>query len=132
MNEIGIGLVGYGAIGRLHALCYQMLALAYPELPPVRIAAVQTATPESAARARRELGDILATTRLEELLASPAVHVVDCCAPTGDHARVARWRRKEALRATRERRPDLLRGRQLSAEDQALLMEIEEDRGTRT
>jgi len=51
---------------------------------------------------------------------------------TGDHAKVARWRRKEALRATRERRPDLLRGKQLSAEDQALLMEIEEDRGTRT
>jgi tRNA (guanine37-N1)-methyltransferase len=51
---------------------------------------------------------------------------------SGDHAKVARWRRKEALRATRERRPDLLRGKRLSAEDQALLMEIEEDRGTRT
>jgi tRNA (guanine37-N1)-methyltransferase len=51
---------------------------------------------------------------------------------SGDHAKVARWRRKEALRATRERRPDLLRGTQLSAEDRALLMEIEEDRGTRT
>jgi tRNA (guanine37-N1)-methyltransferase len=51
---------------------------------------------------------------------------------SGDHAKVARWRRKEALRATRERRPELLRGRQLSAEDQALLQEIEEDRGTRT
>ena len=51
---------------------------------------------------------------------------------SGDHAKVARWRRKEALRATRERRPDLLRGRLLSADDQALLLEIEEDRGTRT
>lgn len=51
---------------------------------------------------------------------------------SGDHAKVARWRRKEALRATRERRPELLRGRQLSAEDEALLQEIEEDRGTRT
>jgi tRNA (guanine37-N1)-methyltransferase len=26
---------------------------------------------------------------------------------SGDHARIARWRRREALRATRERRPDL-------------------------
>jgi tRNA (guanine37-N1)-methyltransferase len=51
---------------------------------------------------------------------------------SGDHARVARWRRKEALRATRERRPDLLTGRQLSADDEALLLEIEGDRGTRT
>ena len=31
--EIGIGLVGYGAIGRLHALCYRMLPLVYPDLP---------------------------------------------------------------------------------------------------
>jgi len=51
---------------------------------------------------------------------------------SGDHAKVARWRRKEALRATRERRPDLLRGARLTAEDKALLLEIEQDRGTRT
>lgn len=50
---------------------------------------------------------------------------------SGDHGRVARWRRKEALRATRERRPDLLRTARLSAEDEVLLKEIEEDRGTR-
>lgn len=29
---------------------------------------------------------------------------------SGDHARIARWRREEALRLTRERRPDLLTG----------------------
>ena len=50
---------------------------------------------------------------------------------SGDHGRVARWRRKEALRATCERRPDLLRTARLSTEDQVLLKEIEEDRGTR-
>jgi len=49
---------------------------------------------------------------------------------SGDHGRVARWRRKEALRATRERRPDLLRTARLSAEDEVLLKELEEDRGT--
>jgi tRNA (guanine37-N1)-methyltransferase len=29
---------------------------------------------------------------------------------SGDHARVGRWRRAQALRRTRERRPDLLAG----------------------
>lgn len=58
-------------------------------------------------------------------------HAVPELLLSGDHAKVARWRRKEALRATRERRPDLLDGARLSAEDQALLLEIEEDRGTR-
>jgi tRNA (guanine37-N1)-methyltransferase len=46
---------------------------------------------------------------------------------SGDHGRVRRWRRKEALRATRERRPDLLGQAALSAEDQALLREIEDE-----
>jgi tRNA (guanine37-N1)-methyltransferase len=46
---------------------------------------------------------------------------------SGDHARVRRWRRKEALRATRERRPDLLSQAPLSAEDETLLREIREE-----
>jgi len=43
---------------------------------------------------------------------------------SGHHAQVARWRRKEALRRTRERRPDLLANAELSRQDDALLMEI--------
>jgi tRNA (guanine37-N1)-methyltransferase len=46
---------------------------------------------------------------------------------TGDHDRIRRWRRKEALRATRERRPDLLESAPLTREDRALLREIEEE-----
>lgn len=40
---------------------------------------------------------------------------------SGDHGAVARWRRKEALRRTLERRPDLLEATRLSYEDQVLL-----------
>jgi len=47
---------------------------------------------------------------------------------SGDHGRVRRWRRKEALRATRERRPDLLGRAPLTPEDEALLREIEDER----
>jgi tRNA (guanine37-N1)-methyltransferase len=36
---------------------------------------------------------------------------------SGDHARVARWRREQALRRTRERRPDLLSSAELSRLD---------------
>ncbi len=46
---------------------------------------------------------------------------------SGDHGRIRRWRRKEALRATRERRPDLLRRVRLTPEDETLLREIEEE-----
>ena len=46
---------------------------------------------------------------------------------SGDHGRIRRWRRKEALRTTRERRPDLLRAARLSPEDASLLNEIESE-----
>jgi tRNA (guanine37-N1)-methyltransferase len=46
---------------------------------------------------------------------------------SGDHGKVRRWRRKEALRATRERRPDLLGRAKLTPEDEALLREIEHE-----
>ena len=81
---IGIGLVGYGGIGRMHALCYRMLPLVYPDLGiRVRLMGVVTASAASAERAQCELGDVLTTTNLDELLALPSVTIVDCCAPTG-------------------------------------------------
>ena len=46
---------------------------------------------------------------------------------SGDHARVARWRREQALRRTWERRPDLLDSAPLSAADRAYLASLEND-----
>ncbi|MEM7433527.1 MAG: tRNA (guanosine(37)-N1)-methyltransferase TrmD [Myxococcota bacterium] len=46
---------------------------------------------------------------------------------SGNHGAIARWRRKESLRRTRDRRPDLLHSADLSAEDQALLRDIESE-----
>lgn len=43
---------------------------------------------------------------------------------SGDHAKVARWRRMQALGATWLKRPDLLSGLQLDAEQEALLREF--------
>lgn len=51
---------------------------------------------------------------------------------SGHHVAIARWRRKEALRRTRARRPDLLARADLSPLDEQLLAEIaseEEARG---
>jgi tRNA (guanine37-N1)-methyltransferase len=44
---------------------------------------------------------------------------------SGDHERIRRWRRKEALRRTKVRRPDLLRQAELDEEDRQLLTEID-------
>jgi tRNA (guanine37-N1)-methyltransferase len=45
---------------------------------------------------------------------------------SGDHARIARWRRWQSLQLTRTRRPDLFRALSLSQDDQKLLETPEE------
>ncbi len=48
---------------------------------------------------------------------------------SGDHARIRRWRLKQALGRTLERRPDLLEGRALTPEEQTLLAEYRQEQG---
>lgn len=47
---------------------------------------------------------------------------------SGDHAKIARWRRKMALRRTRDRRPDMYEKLDLSSkQDRKLLLEMEQE-----
>ncbi len=47
---------------------------------------------------------------------------------SGDHAKVAQWRRKQALRRTRERRPDMYEKLDLSSKaDKKLLQQMEQE-----
>jgi tRNA (guanine37-N1)-methyltransferase len=60
----------------------------------------------------------------------PAVHRskgIPDILTSGDHARVARWRRDQALRRTFERRPDLMRSAPLSDADRAYLRMLEQE-----
>jgi tRNA (guanine37-N1)-methyltransferase len=50
---------------------------------------------------------------------------------SGHHAEIERWRRREALARTLERRPDLLEGATLAPEDEVLLTELKRERKTR-
>jgi len=46
---------------------------------------------------------------------------------SGDHAKIEKWRRKESLRATLERRPDLMNNVELNPLDDKLLQEIKSE-----
>ncbi|MBI5198238.1 MAG: tRNA (guanosine(37)-N1)-methyltransferase TrmD [Nitrospirae bacterium] len=48
---------------------------------------------------------------------------------SGNHERIRRWRRKEALRSTWQKRPDLLNAATFSREDLELLEEIKQEEG---
>jgi tRNA (guanine37-N1)-methyltransferase len=43
---------------------------------------------------------------------------------SGNHAEIRRWRKREALTRTLERRPDLLAGATLDEEEQEILREL--------
>ena len=47
---------------------------------------------------------------------------------SGNHAAIRRWRKKEALARTLERRPDLLEAAQLDEEEEAILKELRHER----
>ncbi len=87
MDTIGIGMVGYGMIGRVHSLGYRELPLLYPrQLPTICLAAVCTSRPETAqAAAAAEAGFGAWGSGLADLLARSDVQVVDCVTPNYLH-----------------------------------------------
>lgn len=56
--------------------------------------------------------------RMFEGMAVPAVLL------SGDHAKIRAWRRRESLRTTHARRPELLQGVRLTAEEERFLAEL--------
>ena len=49
---------------------------------------------------------------------------------SGNHAEIDKWRRREALRATLLKRPDLLEGADLTREDQKIVAELKKEMNT--
>jgi len=86
MDAIGIGLVGYGMIGRVHALAYRELPLFYPrQLPPLRLAMICTLRAESARAAAEDGGFDAWGTEMAGLARRDEVNIVDCSSPNYLH-----------------------------------------------
>lgn len=85
-HSLGIGLVGYGAIGRLHAAVLQLVPQIYPTLayrPQLR--AICAGGTRSQANAGRDYPDV-PQVEYAALLADPTIDVIAICTPTGVHA----------------------------------------------
>jgi predicted dehydrogenase len=86
---LGIGLIGYGAIGRVHAMGYRAIPFHYG-LPAntFKLVGVATRRPETAEAAAREIGCDVWTGDYRQLLARDDVHVVDVCVPNFWHEEI--------------------------------------------
>ncbi|HUT35849.1 MAG TPA: Gfo/Idh/MocA family oxidoreductase [Planctomycetota bacterium] len=86
LPEIGVGMIGYGFMGRMHTYAYQSLPFLY-DPPPARIrrAVVCTAHRETAHRAAEHGGYERAVTDYRRVVEDPAVDVVHVCTPNAAH-----------------------------------------------
>jgi predicted dehydrogenase len=89
MNPLRVGMIGYGGIGRVHALAYRAIPFHYG-LPAgtVEIAGVATTREESAQKAAAEIGCDFCTSDYRELLDRSDIDVVDCCVPNHRHEEI--------------------------------------------
>jgi predicted dehydrogenase len=89
VKKRGIGLIGYGGIGRVHMMGYRNIPFYYG-LPAdtINIVGVATSQAENAEKAAREIGCDFWTADYRELLARNDIDVVDCCVPNHLHEEI--------------------------------------------
>lgn len=86
MERLGVGIVGFGFIGRIHALAFSSLPFYYSDLPFLpEIRGICTSRVETASKVREETGISLATHCLEELLSRDDIEVVVVATPNVFH-----------------------------------------------
>ena len=74
MKDVGIAIIGFGFIGKVHAYAYRNLRFFY-DPPPARIrfVAVCTSRPETAEKAKHDGGFEMGTTDISEILSRDEV-----------------------------------------------------------
>ena len=90
MGKIRIGFIGYGGIGRVHALAYRAIPFYYG-LPAdsIQLAAVATGRAETAKQAAAEIGCDVFTGDYHQLLTRDDIDAVDICTPNHLHHEIA-------------------------------------------
>lgn len=84
--ELGVGMVGYGYIGKVHTFAHRSLPLFFDPLAArTRLVGVCTQTEASGQKAKQQGGYAFATTDYQDLLDRDDIHVIHCCTPNDAH-----------------------------------------------
>ncbi len=82
----GVGIAGFGFIGKVHAYGYLNIPLFYDPAPVrPRLVGVCTSRPETAQKAAEQGGFEFGTTRFEDLLEREDIRVISICSPNQAH-----------------------------------------------
>ncbi len=86
MQTFGVGMIGYGFMGKMHSYAYASLPFIYDPPPAqVRLVGVAAATQASRNLAMQRAGYEFATSDYRELLKRDDIHIVNICTPNYLH-----------------------------------------------
>jgi predicted dehydrogenase len=88
-SSLGVAVIGYGWMGRLHAQAYLRLRHHYPQLPAARLIAVADPEADRRDEAVSRFGFERSVADWRELLDDPAVEAVSVTAPNHWHRQIA-------------------------------------------
>lgn len=85
--QAGVGIIGYGFMGKVHAYGYRSIPFYYDPSPlEVRLVAVATSSAATAEAARRHGGFETSTDDWRRLIERRDISIVNICSPNGLHA----------------------------------------------
>jgi predicted dehydrogenase len=86
LKEIGVGIIGFGFMGRAHTYGYKTIPLYYRNLPfKIKLVGVCNRTFSTAQEARDALGFEFATSNTEDIFDRDDIDVVNICTPNIYH-----------------------------------------------
>jgi predicted dehydrogenase len=86
MQKMGVGIVGYGFIGKVHALAHLSLPVMYDPMPVyTNLIGVCAPSKETRDKAVREAGFPIAVSNYHELLERDDIQIIHCCTPNDLH-----------------------------------------------
>lgn len=86
MKEIGVGIIGFGFMGKAHTYGYRTIPFYYGNLPfRIRLVGVCNRTLSVAENARDAYGFDFATGNAEDIFNCSDIHVVNICTPNISH-----------------------------------------------
>ena len=103
LKELGIGMIGYGFMGKMHTYAYMSIPFCYSpphlsfdfssklkskQIAKIRLVGVCTAHEKTAQEAVEQAGYEFGTTDYHKLLERDDIHVINCCVPNYLHKEI--------------------------------------------